>query len=95
MINAAFNGGNSGGPIFTFESGEVIGVVISKLTPIPKPIAELIEGFSKGIYWLPGGQAPPIGRVFSYLFSQIQLVIGYAVTTEDLNGFLEAHGIKP
>lgn len=34
IVNAAFNRGNSGGPLLHIETGEVIGVVSSKLAPI-------------------------------------------------------------
>ena len=34
VVNAAFNRGNSGGPVVLIETGEVIGVVSSKLAPI-------------------------------------------------------------
>jgi len=34
VVNAAFNSGNSGGPLLHIETGEVIGVVSSKLAPI-------------------------------------------------------------
>jgi S1-C subfamily serine protease len=34
IVNAAFNGGNSGGPLVHVETGEVFGIVSSKLAPI-------------------------------------------------------------
>lgn len=42
VINAAFNGGNSGGPVFAVEDGRVIGVVSSKLAPLPPFIASIL-----------------------------------------------------
>jgi S1-C subfamily serine protease len=104
VINAAFNGGNSGGPLLAVENGQVIGVVTSKLAPLPVAIAKIIEGLKNeksGIYsgWTingqPVSQAQLAGYVLEYLRTQVQLVIGYAVTTKDLNDFLKAQGIAP
>lgn len=107
VINAAFNGGNSGGPVFAVEDGRVIGVVSSKLAPLPKFIASILEalenqksGFTYNATGPDGStvsfsEGQLVGAVLQYLRSQVQLVIGYAVTTEDLNGFLKAHGITP
>jgi hypothetical protein len=104
VVNAAFNGGNSGGPLLAVEDGQVIGVVSSKLAPLPKAIATIIEGLKndKGGYysgWTINGQAVSqaqlAGHVLDYLRTQVQLVVGYAVTTKDLNDFLKGHGIEP
>jgi S1-C subfamily serine protease len=43
VVNAAFNGGNSGGPLLDIETGEVIGVVASKLAPISPTAASALE----------------------------------------------------
>ena len=40
VVNAAFNGGNSGGPLLSVEDGRVIGVVSSKLAPLPPSLAQ-------------------------------------------------------
>jgi S1-C subfamily serine protease len=104
VINAAFNGGNSGGPVLSVEDGKVIGVVSSKLAPLPLGIANIIEGLKNdgsGMHsgWTINGQsvsqAQLAGHVLDYLRKQVQLVIGYAVTTKDLNDFLKAQGIVP
>lgn len=104
VVNAAFNGGNSGGPLLAVEDGQVIGVVSSKLVPLPKAIATIIEGLKNdksGVYsgWTINGQsvsqAQLAGHVLDYLRTQVQLVVGYAVTTKDLNDFLKGHGIEP
>ena len=107
VINAAFNGGNSGGPLFSVENEQVVGVVVSKLAPLPKKIAVIIEelknqtgGFHSGrSQVLIKGQSPTdsqlAGYVLEYLRTQVQLVIGYAVTTKDLTDFLKAQGIVP
>ena len=43
VVNAAFNSGNSGGPLLRVEDGTVIGVVNSKLAPLPKDIENALE----------------------------------------------------
>lgn len=104
VINAAFNGGNSGGPLLAVENGQVIGLVTSKLAPLPKAIAAIIEGLKNdksGVYsgWTINGQsvnqAQLAGYVLEYLRTQVQLVIGYAVSAKDLNDFLKAQGVTP
>lgn len=106
VINAAFNGGNSGGPLLAVDNGQVIGVVTSKLAPLPKEIAVIIEDLKNetGGYFgqsrvLIRGQRPSeaqlVGYVLEYLRKQVQLVIGYAVATRDLNDFLKKQGITP
>lgn len=107
VINAAFNGGNSGGPVFAVEDGRVIGVVSSKLAPLPKFFASILEalenqksGFTYNATAPDGStvsysEGQLVGAVLQYLRSQVQLVIGYAVTTEDINAFLKAQGIIP
>ncbi len=39
VVNAAFNSGNSGGPLLD-PNGDVMGVVVSKLAPLPKKIED-------------------------------------------------------
>lgn len=104
VINAAFNGGNSGGPLLAVENGQVIGLVTSKLAPLPPMIAAIIEGLkndSSGVHsgWIIRGksvsQGQLAGYVLEYLRTQVQLVIGYAVTAKDLNDFLKGQGITP
>jgi S1-C subfamily serine protease len=107
VINAAFNGGNSGGPVFSVQDGQVIGVVTSKLAPLPEVIATIIEdlnndrgGFFSGrsrvrINGQQASESQLVGVVLQYLRTQVQLVIGYTVTTKDLNDFLKEQGIAP
>lgn len=107
VVNAAFNGGNSGGPLIDVETGLVIGVVSSKLAPLPSTIEsalKALEDTKPGIQYpatRPDGsklylsEAKLLGMVLTYLRSQLQLVIGYSVTLEDLKAFLRANGIDP
>jgi len=96
VVNAAFNAGNSGGPLLLIETGEVIGVVSSKLAPI-SPYAQsaltALEGQMSGFMYTatrPDGTTENVseGRVIALILnelrSQVQLVIGYAVLLDDL-----------
>lgn len=107
VVNAAFNSGNSGGPLINIEDGTVIGVVISKLAPIPNMIEKEIEVLKNQKYGfqftatrsdgkeLKMSQGNIIADVLQYLRSQTQLVIGYATNTSDLRKFLQSNGIDP
>ncbi len=107
VVNAAFNAGNSGGPLLELEGGTVIGVVSSKLAPIPSHIEKSLialkssKGITQFIRIHPNGTKEKVStgnvveEVLQYLRSQTQLVIGYAVLCRDLRNFLEAHGVEP
>jgi S1-C subfamily serine protease len=107
VVNAAFNNGNSGGPLVDIERGEVIGVVSSKLAPLPKEVESALAALknqkSNFVFErkLQDGtrvtmsEAQVIEFVLEYLRSQTQLVIGYAVTIVDLRNFLGSQGIAP
>ncbi len=107
VVNAAFNSENSGGPVLDIETGEVIGVVSSKLAPIPLYIESALKALSNqgsGFMYtriLDNGQKENvsegqiIGEVLYYLRSQTQLVLGHAVTSTDLVLFLQKNNIKP
>ncbi len=108
VVNAAFNRGNSGGPLIDIESGRVAGMVVSKLAPIPAEIEGAMEilrnekgGYSRYVRKYSDGreerisEAQLVGAVVDYLRSQVQLVIGTAVTSADLRGFLKTQGLEP
>lgn len=107
VVNAAFNSGNSGGPLLDAATGAVIGVVSSKLAPVPAHIEIALQTLAKQasgtIYTrtLDNGQKITVSQgqliadVLQYLRGQTQLVIGYAVTLGDLQNFLKTQGIQP
>jgi len=107
VVNAAFNRGNSGGPLLNIETGEVIGVVSSKLAPISQTARSALEALSSqssGFVYtatLPDGsqrnfsEGQVVAQVLSELRAQVQLVIGKAVMLGDLRRYLESNGIQP
>ncbi len=107
VVNAAFNSGNSGGPVLRVEDGAVIGVVSSKMAPLPPYIENALKALEEAKYGLmftrnaPGKKSESISEaqvtaeILKYLRSQTQLVIGYAVRLEDLQKFLRDNKIDP
>lgn len=107
VVNAAFNAGNSGGPLIHIETGAVFGVVSSKLAPISRETAEILSflenqnsGFGVSVTTTDGKtievtEAQLIGKVLNELRRQVQLVIGQAVLRDDLIAFLKANKIDP
>jgi S1-C subfamily serine protease len=108
IVNAAFNRGNSGGPVLHIETGQVIGVVSSKIAPISKTAAQALELLSKqgsvGIMYpatRPDGtqihfsEGQIVAMVLDELRKQVQLVIGQAALPEDLRNFLKEQKIDP
>ncbi len=107
VINAAFNSGNSGGPLLEIETGEVIGIVSSKVAPLSDSVKVALEALSNdksGFQYdatYPDGskktisEAQVIAVVLEELRNQVQIVIGNAVRIEDLRSFLILHKIAP
>ena len=108
VVNAAFNGGNSGGPLIHIETGSVFGVVSSKLAPISPEAASILQALEQnvGTGVIYSGKSPDgkdikategqlVGKVLNELRQQVQLVIGKAVLIEDIKAFLTANKIEP
>lgn len=107
VVNAAFNGGNSGGPVIRLDDNAVLAVVSSKLAPVPPHILnylDALKGQRFGMTFIatkPDGskttmsEGQVIAEVLVYLRSQTQLVIGHAVPCWEINSFLKKNGIEP
>jgi S1-C subfamily serine protease len=107
VVNAAFNSGNSGGPLVKIDNNQVIGVVASKLAPLPDYIEKCLNALKKnnsGMMYTKTNsdgskeeisEAQVTEMILQYLRSQTQLVIGYAVQAQYLRTFLKAHNVEP
>jgi serine protease Do len=107
VVNAAFNSGNSGGPLIDIDTGTVIGIVSSKLAPIPPYIKVALNALKESKYGLMFEKTKPDGTVenvsqsqileeiLQYLRSQTQLVVGMAVLPEDIKSFFMKNKIEP
>src|SRR5207253_2024525 len=96
IVNAAFNAGNSGGPIINVEDGSVVGIVVSKLAPVPTEIEDALQALHDNKYGMMYNghkadgtevqlsEAQVVAGVLNYLRSQTQLVIGQAITADDI-----------
>lgn len=105
VVNGAFNPGNSGGPLLQEESNGVIGVVITKHAPISQFHLSAIEALrsQKSGFMYNGTDATGkkiqfsegqiVGGLLLYFRSMTQVVIGEAISAEELVAFLDAKGI--
>jgi S1-C subfamily serine protease len=107
VVNAAFNAGNSGGPLIHIETGEVMGIVSSKLAPISDNTMSALHalqaqhnGFTYTATKSDGttatlSEGQVVAMVLDELRQQIQLVIGMAIPNQDIRSFLIKNGISP
>lgn len=107
VVNAAFNRGNSGGPLLEIETGEVIGVVSSKIVPLSQDAKGALTALQNQHYGFTYEESSPdktkrklsegqvVAMVLEELGKQVQLVIGNAVRGEDIRAFLRANKIDP
>jgi S1-C subfamily serine protease len=107
VVNAAFNSGNSGGPLLDVETGSVIGIVASKLAPIPPYIENALKALKDSKYGVMFkktntdgseekiSQSQVLEEILQYMRSQTQLVVGMAVRLDDIKSFLIKESIDP
>jgi S1-C subfamily serine protease len=101
IVNAAFNSGNSGGPLLKADGDEVIGVVVSKARPIFTPFVQsALAVFAKNRTGVNFEGTDSVGNKVSMSESQVvaemvsslrdmsQVMIGEAVAVEELRAFL-------
>ena len=105
VVNAAFNGGNSGGPLFVSGQDSVIGVVVSKHAPIPKFFSSAIQALasnSSGVVFTATDDAGKnrqmvesqvVAELLLYFREMTQLVIGEAIAASELIAFLNENDI--
>lgn len=105
VINAAFNPGNSGGPLFVAGRDGVIGVVVSKHAPISAFLASAIKALAENksgvvfTYTDTAGKAQQfvesqvVAEILLYFRDMTQVVIGEAIAASELIGFLDEGGI--
>lgn len=103
VVNGAFNGGNSGGPLIT--GGKVVGIVQSKNAPITPYIASALQALKNNqsgvVYTGTDGTGKPIqfsegqviGQILTYYRELSQVMIGEAVSVTELKKFLDENNI--
>lgn len=105
VVNGAFNPGNSGGPLFTSGDNKVIGIVVSKHAPISEFHLSAINALAKNSSGVVFTSTDQNGNTKSFVESQIvadlleyfrsltQVMIGEAISVEEVKEFLKANKI--
>ena len=105
VVNAAFNGGNSGGPLFVSGDDAVIGVVVSKHAPISEFLASAIKALASNksgvVFTATDSQGNKqdfvesqlVAEVLHYFRDLTQVVIGEAIAASELIDFLNENSI--
>lgn len=101
VINAAFNPGNSGGPLLISGDNKVVGVVVAKHAPITKFLTFAIDTLSEnrsGVV-VPAidekgnkkllVESQVVAMVLNYFRDMTQVVIGEAIVGSELIAFLK------
>jgi S1-C subfamily serine protease len=106
VVNGAFNPGNSGGPLFVSGENHVVGIVVSKHAPISQYHESAIQALAKNETGVVFTAADSAGKKTQFVESQIvaglldyfrsltQVMIGEAISVNELKAFLDSQGIK-
>ncbi len=106
ILNAALNPGNSGGPIFKWGELAVRGVAVTKHAPITpylqSAIAALKNNSSGVVFTATNGrggttnfvESQVVAEILQYFRDMTQVVIGEAITANDLIEFLNHNQIS-
>lgn len=103
VVNAAFNPGNSGGPLLVAGEDSVAGVVVSKHAPISSWLASILQALRRQqsgfVYTATDDQgnrqafseAQLVAEVLLYFRQMTQVVLGEAIAGDELIAFLDAN----
>ena len=105
VVNAAFNPGNSGGPLIAEFQDAIVGVVVSKHAPISDWHLSALEALKHqksgaqhrardaegNEFTFSEGQL--VGDLLQYFREMTQVVIGEAIAADELAKFLDARGL--
>jgi len=101
VVNGAFNPGNSGGPLFLANDNHVIGVVSSKHAPISATLLSSIEALSSNrsgiVFTASDGkgntqefvESQLVAQILFYFRSLTQVMIGEAISTDEVRNILD------
>lgn len=99
-VNGAFNGGNSGGPLFASGTNGVVGVVVSKhapFTPFQQSALTTLANQQSGFMYTATDQygnsqqfteAQIVADVLSRVVDLTQVMIGHAIATDEVKAFI-------
>lgn len=105
ILNAAFNPGNSGGPILQWNEKHVCGMAVTKHAPITPFLVQAIQALAQnesGVTFnaTDGNgnsrtfvESQIVAEILHYFRSMTQVVIGEAIMPSEITSFLDAHGI--
>lgn len=101
VVNAAFNSGNSGGPLFAKSENDVVGVVVTKTLPMFTAFVQsAVQAFANNksgvVFSGTGPDGKPITMVESQVVAEVvgslrdmaQMMIGEAIAVEEVATFL-------